>query len=62
MRQKRKNALYLELWTDDTFGRRREWRRAVGGAGEGGGGLGGGGTWESYQISMLHLPSIWGEH
>ena len=27
-----------------------------------GGGLGGGGTWESYQISMLHSPSIWGEH
>ena len=33
-----------------------------GGAGEGGGGLGGGGTWKSYQISMLHSPSIWGEH
>ena len=31
-------------------------------AGEGGGGLGAGGKWESYQISMLHLPSIWGEH
>ena len=32
------------------------------GAGEGGGRLGGGGMWESYQISMLHSPSIRGEH
>ena len=35
-----------------------------GGGGPGGGGGGGGGAkkWESYQISMLHSPSIWGEH
>ena len=34
----------------------------MGAGGGDGGGLGGGGTWESYQISMLHSPSIWGEH
>ena len=27
-----------------------------------GGGLRGNGKWESYHISMLHSPSIWGEH
>ena len=36
-----------------------------GGGGEGGGGgregLRRGGKWESYQISMLHPPSLWGK-